>query len=226
MNKKFSPDEFINALESNTLGEVLPLELPTILTVAGFVKASGDAGLKFAPARLCFTWIDIPKDIIKSVEYHGKRPCASGTYDFASLELTVPISDPIITAFAGLANAFSAPIPVHTDVPNAVTDNSLASGNTFASGHFNSPPDFLGLRIPRPQLPRPPRQVRCAACIAGYATVAAGIAYWAVTTGDVFVLQNIIWEELGIHIGADVAAAAISGASAGYIASLLCPDCR
>ncbi len=232
MSKTLTADEFFNALENDTLGELLPIELPTLLTVSGFVKSSGADEVKFALSTLCAMWIGIPKKIIKSVQYLGKRPCASGMHDYAKLELTVPISDPIVTAFAGLANAYSAPTDDYS-LPENEALGFFNSGNERLAPFPNTTPQFWGPRIPTPRLPRfpnPSKEVKCAACVAGWAIAAGIIAGWAASTGGIGVtlLGEMIITEFGVSsaVAHTAAAVAIAGGTVGAIASAMCPACN
>jgi hypothetical protein len=69
-------------------------------------------------------------------------------------------------------------------------------------------------------------QAKCAACVAGAATLAAAIFALVVSSGGVatIALMELIVVKFGV--GEAVAAAAAGGASAGAIAVLLCPPCK
>jgi len=74
MGKKFSPDDFICALNGDTLEEVLPIDPPTIIAINGFFKPIDEGGVMFSPVIAAFLkWIKIPKEAIKEIEYSGSR---------------------------------------------------------------------------------------------------------------------------------------------------------
>lgn len=72
------------------------------------------------------------------------------------------------------------------------------------------------------------KKAKCAACILGFAVLAAAIVGFTVAAlgsgqGYVVVVEGLILE---FAIPEAVAWAAVSGASAGVIASMLCPSCH
>ena len=222
MTRKYKTEEFLTALEAGSLEDILPIEPPTLLSVSGFVKPSDDQNILFSPGLLCLPWIKIPKTIIKEVEYLGKRSCGTHEHDYAKIDLTVPIDNPIITAFAGLAQAYTEAPNINTlaSTPSGLGFERLAPVNDFGQ---NPQDAWAGWRPPR-------WNPRCAACITGWTAAAAIIAGWAASTGGIGVtlLQGMIVTEFGVsaataHVAASVA---IAGGTTAAIASALCPACR
>ena len=213
MSRTFETDAFIHALDSGELENIAPIELPTVFSVTGYVKSGDGSNLQFAPSNLCAVWISIPKTIIKSVEYYGKRQCLSGSFEYARLDLTVPISDdPIVTAFSGIASAMS----METNM--ALSDNQRLP----EAGGF--PPPIVNYW----DWPTT-REWQCAACVVGWTAVVAGAAAFFASTGGIGVVavSNYIVSTYSVSTATAhaIAAGVVAGTPTALIAKQLCPTC-
>lgn len=225
MSRTYQPDDFINALENESLGEILPIEVPTIITITGFVRLD-NGNMQFSPGLLCQNWITIPREIVKEVEYLGKRNCGNKQLDYAKLKLTVPLDDPIITAFAGITHALTTTVE-----PSLVPAGNLASNTrpSFGQAAFGSPlvPSTLAagsqaFRSLDPMYAWGWNPV-CATCIATNITLATAIVAAAAASGLVGG-PLIAWLIAEYGLSAAAAGAVAGGISGAGLAAIMCQD--
>lgn len=81
-SRTFRPDEYFTALKDKQLGEIEPV------SIVGFVKPDeGDPPAFLWAPYACERWIQIPMDVVATVEDLGTRPCGDHSHRWARLEL-------------------------------------------------------------------------------------------------------------------------------------------
>ena len=194
-------------------------------------KSDTPNSISFAPGFSCAVWIPIPITLIEKVDHLGMIGCNDHQHDHVRLHFVNPTTEEgkaltdLLKQIIGsdetrlLRPATTHPMPFDGQ-------QSVLSWGGWRPPPIHPPP----IHLPPIHLPDPSKPLRCAACVAGWATVAAGIAAYAAATGGIGIVALGDWIVATYGVSTTTAlagaSAAVAGGSAAAIAYAMCPDCH